>query len=270
MLSKPLHFILVYIMTVFNISIVFCPLLVLIMPFVKRNGLSFSISQTVFDHFVTGFFFLVFAVSVLMLVYFLLDFVFGFSVRAMLKKCKRFEKMKEYDFLAKVFEQTKQRFNEKHVKLYVKQSGEVNAFAVASFGRKAIILSEGLIQDYLRKSKDPQEFLVSIRSIIGHEMSHLTNKDFLPTYMIIANKSATNFVSSILRVIFNMISKVALFVPYGGKIFALFMNEFYVILNYYSVLINKTGGLCCLLADDFNPNICTICPTSASSKNCLA
>ncbi len=239
MFSKPLHFILVYIMTVVNVTLVFCPLVAAIVPFVNRRGLSFSISQSVFDNFMTAFYFLVFLVSVCMLLYFFLDLIFGFSIRSLLKKSKRYEKIKEYAFLKQIFEQTKQRFGEKYVQLYVKQSDEVNAFAVASFGRRVIILSDGLIQDYLRKSKDSQEFLTSIRSIMGHEMSHLVNKDFMPSYMIIANQSATNFVSFFLRIIFTAMSKIVLFIPYGGRFLALFMNEIYSILNFILRLFNK-------------------------------
>lgn len=239
MLSKPIHFILVYIITVFNISILFCPLLAALIPFVSRKGLAFSISGSVVDKAVIAFFFLIFLVSVLMLAYFFLDFIFGFAVRASLKGCRRFEKVKEFDFLAKIFEQAKIKFGERHVKLYIKESAEVNAYAVASFGRKAVILTSGLIKDYLRNSKNPEDFLRSIRSIIGHEMSHLINKDFLPTYMIIANKNAVNFVSFILKVFFNILSKIVLFIPYGGRFFGLFMNETYSALNFVLNGFNK-------------------------------
>ncbi len=239
MLSKPIHFILVYVMTVLNVSLVFLPLVAAIIPFVDRQGLTISIPGAVIDKVLLIFFFLTFLVSALMLLYFVLDMVLGFSVRSSLKQCKRFEKMKEFDFLAKIFDQVKAKFDEKNVVLYVKNSNEINAFAVASFGRKAIVLTSGLIQDYLRKSENPKDFLLSIRSVMGHEMSHLINKDFMPTYMVIANESATNFVSFLLKMIFSIFSRIMLFFPYGGRIFAIFMTEIYSVLDFILRLFNK-------------------------------
>ena len=45
-----------------------------------------------------------------MLFYLFLDFIFGFSVRSSLKKCKKYEKYKEYDFLTPILTQVKEKF----------------------------------------------------------------------------------------------------------------------------------------------------------------
>ena len=239
MILKLFHFILVYIIAVFNVSILTSPVIAMMIPFLKREGLVFSISSSVFDVFVTFMFFLFFLVSVVMLLYFFLDFIFGFSMRSHLKGCKRFEKIKEYEYLKKIFEQTKMRFKEKNVQLYVKESDEVNAFAVASFGRRAIVLSSGIIREYLRKSDGPEDFLLSLRSVLGHEMSHLVNKDFLPTYMIIANQKATNLVASLVNFVFSIFARLVLFLPYGGRVFALVANEINSILGFIIRMFNK-------------------------------
>jgi hypothetical protein len=64
-------------------------------------------------------FFIIFLISFFMLIYMVLDFLFGFSVRASLKNCSRFEKIKDYDFLSDIFDQVKTRFSEKSVVLYI-------------------------------------------------------------------------------------------------------------------------------------------------------
>jgi Zn-dependent protease with chaperone function len=174
-----------------------------------------------------------------MLVYLLLDFLFGFSVRASLKGCVRYEKIKDYDFLTDLFSQVKNKFGEKSVRLYIKNSDEVNAFAVSSLGGKAIVLTRGLINHYLAGCPNSKKFLYALRSVIGHEMSHLVNKDFLPAFLIMTNQKITNFVSTILHLIFNIGIRLASQVPYGGRYSARIMADAYSILNFIITAFNR-------------------------------
>lgn len=239
MFAKPFNLILVYIVTVFNMTILACPLIALIIPFLDKSSLTINISNSLFIKIKLAIFIILFLVSFFMLCYFLLDLIFGFAVRSSLKNCKRFEKYKEYDFLSNIFEEVKEKFNEKTVKLYIKNSDEVNAYAVASFGRKAMVLTSGMINHYLNQSENPKEFLFSIRSIMGHEMSHLINKDFLPTYLIIANQRATNFVSSLLNIFFNFAARFSAMIPYGGRFGAELMFITYNILHFFFSFFNR-------------------------------
>ena len=52
---------------------------------------------------------------------------------------------------------------------------------------------------------EPKAFLSAIRSVMAHEMSHLVNKDFLPTYIILINQKFTNFVSYIIQFILKLV-----------------------------------------------------------------
>ncbi len=239
MFAKPFNLLLVYVVTVFNIAILSSPLIALLVPFVDHKSSTLNLSDGILAKFKLALFLIIFLVSFFMLCYLVLDMLFGFAMRASLKNCTRYEKIKDYDFLSKIFEEVKEKFGEKNVKLYVKNSDEINAFAVASLGGKAIVLTSGLINHYLTNSENPKEFLYSLRSVMGHEMSHLINKDFLPTYLIIANQKATNFVSSLLNIIFNFGARAASFMPYGGKFSARLMVETYVILNFFFSAFNR-------------------------------
>ncbi len=239
MFAKPFNLILVYILTIFNLAILSCPLIALLIPFVDRRSFTLQISDSIFAKFQLAVYLIIFLVSFFMLFYLFLDMIFGFSMRMSLKNCTRFEKLKDYDFLSNIFEEVKEKFGEKNVKLYIKNSDEVNAFAVATFGRKAIILTTQMINHYLEKSQSPKEFLFAIRSIMGHEMSHLINRDFLPTYLIIANQKATNFVSWLLNFFFSYVVRFSRFIPYGGRFMSSFMFEVYVILNFFFSFFNR-------------------------------
>ncbi len=239
MLSKPLILIFVYIVTIFNIAVLLSPILGLVIPFIEFKNNTIIIEQNIYQklHFaIVG---MLFLISLLMLFYLVLDYLFGFSVRSVLKGCTRYEKIKDYDFLSAIFDQVKNKFGEKSVKLYVKDSDEINAFAISSVGSKSMVLTRGLIDHYLVLSSDPKSFLYSLRSIMGHEMSHLINKDFLPTFLIIVNQKVTNLISKFLRFIFAAIVRFLSLIPYGGRSIAHAMNNFYQVFNFVITSFNR-------------------------------
>ncbi len=238
MFAKPINLILVYVITVINIVVLASPFMAAIIPLFNFGHRSLSVDAGTLAYMKMSLLFLFFLVSFLMLFYLFLDFLFGFSVRSSLKNCSRFEKIKDFDFLSDIFDQVKTRFGEKNVHLYIKNSDEINAFAVSSFNKRAIVLTQGLIKHYLVECPDPKRFLNAIRSIMGHEMSHLINKDFLPAFLIMTNQKMTNFVSSILSLFFVLLSRVVFFIP-GGKTCAFLMNDIYSILRFILTGFNR-------------------------------
>jgi len=239
MFAKPISLILVYVVTIFNMVVLLCPILAAVAPFLHFENSVITIENNLLQKLKFGFAFLLFLVSFLMLIYLVLDFIFGLSLRAALKNCVPYQKIKDYDFLTELFNQAKNKFGEKNVKLYIKKSDEINAFAVGSLGRKNIVLTRGLINKYLAECHDPKKFLYALRSIIGHEMSHLVNKDFLPTFLIITNQKITNSISNILHICFGFFAQAIAFAPYGGRIAARSMIKIYGILNFCVTAFNR-------------------------------
>jgi Zn-dependent protease with chaperone function len=205
----------------------------------KFDNNTLIISYTIYQKIKLSIFFLAFVISFLMLFYLLLDFLFGFSVSYSLKGCKRYEKIKDYDFLTGIFDQVKDKFDERNVRLYIKVSNEINAFAISSLGRKAMVLTSGLINSFSQQSRDSKDFLYSLRSIMAHEMSHLVNKDFLPSFLIMANQKVTNFVSKILFIFFNIIIQALNFIPEVGIYFSQFISRLYSIIDLVLTLFNR-------------------------------
>ncbi|MBU6339107.1 MAG: M48 family metalloprotease [Rickettsiales bacterium] len=239
MFSKPINLILVFLITVFNIVILLTPFLAMLLPFMNFEGNVLIVSDTIYQKAKYLVFLSIFMVSFFMLIYLFLDFLFGFSVRASLKNCVRYEKLKDYDFLSNIFDQIKTKFNEKSVNLYIKNSDEINAYAVSSVGSKAIVLTRGLINHFLVECDDSKKLLYALRAIMGHEMSHLANKDFLPTFLIIANQKATNLTSKILRIIFNFISRTMVFISRDSRAVSGFMVDIYFITNFFLTSFNR-------------------------------
>jgi Zn-dependent protease with chaperone function len=239
MFAKPLNLMLVYVITIFNLVILCSPLIAVVIPFISIDNNLITIEDTIFQKLKFAFLFVCFLVSFLMLIYLVIDFIFGFSVRSSLKGCVRFEKIKDYDFLTDLFDQTKNKFGEKGVKLYIKNSDEINAYAISCLSKKAIVLTRGLIHHYLEECEDPKAFLYALRSIIGHEMSHLVNKDFLPTFLIITNQKVTNIISAFLHILFNFGIRIFSRLPVGGILAARTMRDSYMILNFVLTAFNR-------------------------------
>ncbi len=239
MFAKPFNLICVYVVTIFNMLILLSPIIAVATPFINFKNNTIIIEYSIYHKLVLVISAVIFLVSFLMLVYLLLDFLFGFSMRSALKNCVSYEKIKDYDFLSGVFDQVKDKFGEKSVKLYVKNSNEINAYAVSSIGRKAIVLTRGLIDHYLKLCQDPKTFLYSLRSIMGHEMSHLVNKDFLPAFLIINNQKVTNLVSSLLHLVFIYTNRLVRFLPYGGRISARMIDDLYTLFNFLITFFNR-------------------------------
>ncbi|MFT6076973.1 MAG: Zn-dependent protease with chaperone function, partial [Rickettsiales bacterium] len=228
MLSKPLSLFLVYLLIICNFALLLLPFLLAVFPFLKINGHEISLFHYISFSPKIALFFLIFAISFLMIVYVIIDFIFGFSVRYSLKGCKDYRK--KYAFLKKIFEEVKFRFDQPNLRLYIKNDDEVNAFAVAGMRRKAVVLTSGLINHYAEHIENNQECLIAIRSILGHEASHLINKDYLPGMLMIINQKATNITSFILTFVFRLIT----------RIFRYFRMEFFFISILMEFICNVT------------------------------
>jgi Zn-dependent protease with chaperone function len=239
MFSKPLSLTLVYIITVFNFLILSLPFLVAIFPFIQIEENNIIFARYISFNPKIAMFFLIFIISSSMLIYLFLDFLFGFSVKMALKNCTRFDKLEGYEYLNGIFGEVKNKFGEKNVKLYISKSREINAFAVGSFGRKAIVITDGLIERYANNTDCDEEFLTGIRSILGHEMSHLINKDFLPGLIIITNQKITNFASGILSILFRITMQIIAYLRINNHITAYIITSIYNITDWILTFFNR-------------------------------
>ncbi len=222
MVYKLLSFILVYILSIVNFVIILSPLLIFIIPIM--------ISQSEYiksDSTLTIILLMFLIVSLLMILFMIIDFLFGISTRHFLKDTKEYTKLKDYDVLEGVFEDIKLQFNKHNVKLLISSSEEANAFAIGNMGRQYIVITKGLISAYLIQLKDKEYFLSCIKCIMGHEMSHLINKDYLPALLLQMNENATDIVSKIIFTCFNIIINILQLIPFVGGLLASFIITIY-------------------------------------------
>ena len=84
--------------------------------------------------------------------------------------------------------------------------------------RNAITLTVGLLGAIRAKTNSDSDYVAAVRSIMGHEMSHLVNKDFLPGLLIRANESANKIINKIVKVIFIFLANIFRWIPFIGTL----------------------------------------------------
>ena len=139
MLAKFISLILVFIVCCFNLLFVLSPFIAVLIPFIDFNKGSFVISTSILIISSKIFLVVIFVICFLMILYLFIDYIFGFSVSSSLKNCVRYEKFKEYDFLTSILVQVKEKFDENSIRLYIKKTNEINAFAVVIWVQKILL-----------------------------------------------------------------------------------------------------------------------------------
>lgn len=226
MFSKLLNFIIIYILTIINFFVILMPLTFLI-------SINLIYDNKIFDFYVkTVFYSSVVLISFLMIIFLFFNYMFSLTVRYYRRKCINCENDDKYLLLNKIFQQVKDRFNKQNVVLLLKKSSEINAYAVGGFRKNCIVLTEGIIDLYVKKSDgNRNNFALYIKAILGHEMSHIVNKDFLPALLLIINEKAVNFVSYFMYIIFVLLTKIVSIVPYIGFTISNIIIKVYNIIN---------------------------------------
>ncbi|MBL6784704.1 MAG: M48 family metalloprotease [Rickettsiales bacterium] len=215
MFVKPFSIILVYILTIINFLILTIPFLIIFLPFVIIDEQGFI--RALIDFFNAC----AFIISFVMIFYLIVDMVFGFSVWSLTRKDKPTKKfVNKYNFMAKIeddFQDLRKKFKSPNIKLLISRSGEINAYAVGSIRVKYVVLTFGLLKHYQDNCINEKEFHSCIKAIMGHEISHVINNDYLPALLLILNDKAVNFVSFFIRIFFNIFINLTRSIPYLGS-----------------------------------------------------
>lgn len=219
MISKLINLLLVYVLCLINLMFLFLPFAIFFLPVV-------AINEAIGIKLITRFYLIgTFAISIVMLLYIALDYIFGFTItkyttfRIDTKSYRNQEFKKYYAYMDRAFKEVRKKFLMGNVELYIKKSNEINAFAIGSVRRNAIVVTTNLLNLLISKSHSQEEFFEALRGVIAHEMSHLINKDFLPGMIISCNQRATDLTAKILNLFFSIILWIFGHFPIVGGLF---------------------------------------------------
>ena len=127
------------------------------------------------------------------------------------------------------FLELKKKFKAPRIKLLISNSDEVNAFAVGSLRTQNVVLTMGILSHYMENCEDEDEFHACVNAILGHEISHLINQDYLPALLLIANDKAVRIVS---KLIFNFFIKFCILIPFVGSLMYSLLTLVYKLTNF--------------------------------------
>lgn len=230
MFAKLFNFILIFFLTVVNMLLMLVPLFLITSPFIIINK----------DFFISTWLDLsllfIFLTSTFMLLYLFFDFLFGFTAKNLSNSAFHHSENAAiylYKDIVASYEVVKRRFNIKKAELYIIPDATVNAYAVGNFRSKSVIITMGLINNIYKKSSNDGEYIDSIRGVLGHEMSHLSNLDYLPGLLIFANKVANKKISMLLRYCFVIFANLLRIVPFFGRHLAKFIISIYNLSDFF-------------------------------------
>jgi Zn-dependent protease with chaperone function len=232
MITKLLIFILTFFLAILNITLSLLPLDLLLIPIGMLHpeiADKISMGAAVWS---------LFLVTSYIVFYLIFDWIFSLTVRRYVKKNVPISKAKAvngYQDIADSFDWLVKKFGISGVQLYVDGDIKtVNAYAISGMRRKAVVITLGLINKmYDHADGDSKLALEGIRGILGHELSHIANRDSLPAILTIANESAIRLIDKFIYSIFKIISSVFRIIPYIGSTISYAFMSIYKLLHFF-------------------------------------
>lgn len=229
MFAKIFSFILVYILSILNFIVVLSPLTFLVLG-------KYFLATSAQDRYIESLIFLsISSTTALMLLFLFFDFCFSSSVRYYAKRSVLATKNDKYNDISEAFEKVKLKFNRQDIKLYINDSNEVNAYAIGSLRKNIIVITAALLNLYRSETENREQFLKYVEGIMGHEISHIINKDYFTALLLIINERANNFVSGIIQIIFTIFFRIICIIPVIGNYISIAIDSLY---NFLDFIIN--------------------------------
>lgn len=236
---RPINLLLIYSISLIHLSIILIPIGFFALLVLKIIS-NFTIADIV-PYAVNFWGMCIFFISLFCTSYLFLDFVFGFTIRGLSKGAKNVYSLKRYKDIAEVFDIVKTKFNNNKTDLYISTSNEINAYAIGGLRKSRIIVTDGLIDHIIETSENQEEVKSAIAGIIGHEMSHIINMDFLPGVFLYSIEIAIRYINKIITTGMFILTAGIGFIPIFGWILKYFITIVRKILDFisYSLFYKK-------------------------------
>ena len=201
MFAKPFSFLIILLFASLNLLIFASPFLLLGALLIGGFANFFSAIKIILPIFLLVFF-------LLLNLYFACDYLFGLSLKKVLKNCQNYKKIKDYDFFTTILQQVAEKFNQPNLQLFINNSKEPNIYSFASITKKVVIINKGLIEKYILSCQDTKMFLTVLRSSLAKEASFLANRDFFVLMLVYANKSFIKKITYIYKFLLVLMAKI--------------------------------------------------------------
>ena len=168
-----------------------------------------------------------------MLILLIINYIFNITVKKYTKtciNCSNYEK--KFKKLLALFDDEKNLFRINNVCLLIQDTKTINAYAVGGLRENCIILTTGIMELCKSHSEDEIEYYRMLSGIIGHELSHVINKDFFPSLLIAINEKVNKVMSFIIFIVLSILSKVVSLIPIIGLTISNLLIKMYFFIRY--------------------------------------
>jgi len=178
------------------------------------------------------FVFLLVFMFLITILYLLFDFLFGFTIKNLIKNAVNVKDMEDFQAHKELFNETKMRFDIGNVKFLIEDSEIVNAYAVATFRKKYVIVTTAMLTHITNSFENTDDRRDALKGLIGHELSHLLNWDFLPNFILLSGQNVSFYVGKVLQLIIGTVISVLRVIPVVGVALSFGMTITYNVLNF--------------------------------------
>ena len=222
---NPFSVVVATVFTFVNFLVILLPFYLLLIAFVFSDKAAVHSSNNIFLYIMICMF-------IFTIIYLFVDMFFGFTLKNITDDCLVIEDDdKDFKLYKQVFNETLEKFDLKNVQLLLKDSTEVNAFAVFSFRKKYVIITGAMIDHISKTYTDVESQKSALRGLIAHELSHLLNWDSLPNIILLSGHSVAFYLSLTLTTIMNFVTTILSYIPVT-TIFALIFRFLFFVLDW--------------------------------------
>lgn len=231
-LINPLLSIIAILMTFIHYIIVAIPFYMALIPvikYIKEHNLTY-IPNNLFVYILFGMFFFT-------LLYLLFDLIFGFTIKNIIKNTHEIKELENFEVQQEIFDEVIDKFDIKNVKFMIEESDEINAYAVASFRKKYVVITTSMLDHILESFETVEERREALKGLIGHELSHLINWDFLPNLILLSGENVSINIQNSFLVVVNLLASFLRIIPLVGPFLSLltiYTYNFFTYLLLYS------------------------------------
>lgn len=221
--ANPISVLIATIFTFINFLVILLPFYLTLILFIDSQS-NLDLSNNIFIY--TMIFMFIFTLA-----YLCLDFYYGFTIKSFVKDCVQIDKIPELGFLQKNFDETIKNFKLKNVEFLLKDSEEINAFAVLSLRKKYVVITTGMIDHILKSLNTHEAQDKAFKGLIAHELSHLINWDSLPNLILLSGQVVAVILSNILTFVSTLVIRIISVIPIVS-LFAVVLTYIFLLLQF--------------------------------------
>lgn len=156
----------------------------------------------------------------------------------------------EHAEMYRIFSETRSQFRVPNARLYIADTEEINAYAIQSPTKKAVVFTRPLLAalnsfwEPERSQEQMDRHYGAIEGIIAHELSHLKHNDYVPSWFFLGTIRLADLIRLLLVRLIQGLIFVLVIIPFVGPLIGIALGVAtrgvnFVTLNVFSVFVPR-------------------------------